>query len=258
MTGFEEYAALVRELSARQRGGEQAVAAEAERRRGLHAAVDQLGQRLAAQGQRLDQLGRAVGGPTSAAIPEGAPTVPALASPGAAPLPHTGAGVTGGAAAPPGRPGVEAYREGTVPASRAGEADPAAALAAAGQLADEADRYGQQAEAIAHRPALLPTWSPPVRASAVYAACALVGSLLMLVAALSPANQAIGLGAVLAVACTGIPLLSFLAGHLILGRWGRPVIGGPPPSRYIPLGFVICALLSPSLYCVVLVAARLG
>ncbi|NES39543.1 hypothetical protein G3554_25910, partial [Micromonospora sp. PPF5-17] len=59
MTGFEEYAALARELSARQRGGERAVAAEAERRRALQAAVDQLGQRLAAQGQRLDQLGRA-------------------------------------------------------------------------------------------------------------------------------------------------------------------------------------------------------
>ncbi|MFJ8578741.1 hypothetical protein [Micromonospora sp. NPDC093277] len=259
MTGFDEYAALVRELTARQRGGEQAVAAEAERRRGLHAAADQLGQRLAAQGQRLDQLGRAIGGSAPVSVPEGTPAVPALTSPGAAPPAGTGAGATGGAAAAPGRPEVEAYPEGTVPSPRAPEPDPVAELAGARQLADEADRYGQQAEAIAHRPTLLPTWSPAARAVAVYAACALVGSVLMLGAALSPANQAIGLGPVLAVTCTGIPLLSFLAGHLILGRWGRPVLGdGPPSSRYVPLGFVICALLSPSLYCAVLVVARLA
>ncbi|MFD2763143.1 hypothetical protein [Micromonospora eburnea] len=259
MTGFEEYAALVRELSVRQRGGERAVAAEAERRRGLHAAADQLGQRLTAQGQRLDQLGRAIGAAGPLAVPEGTPAVAALASPSAVPPSGAGAGATGGAAAAPGRPEVGAYPEGTVPAPRTPEPDPVAELAAARQLADEADRYGQQAESIAHRPTLLPTWSAAARAVAVYAACALAGSVLMAAAALSPASQAVGLGLVLAVSCTGIPLLSFLAGHLILGRWGRPVMdAGPPSSRYVPLGFVICALLSPSLYCAVLVAARLA
>lgn len=323
MTGFDEYAALLRELSTRQRGGERAVAAEAERRRALQSTVDQLGRRLAAQGQRLDQLGQAINlpmrsvpaeAPSAPAVPVGAPpaagstapapgsiapaqgsTAPAPGSvapaqgstasapgsvapatgsiapapgssaaaggtgapvPAGAEAPGTGGGVTGGAAAAPGRPGVGAYPEGTVPGPRVG--DPAAELAAAGQLADEADRHGQQAEALAQRPVLLPTWSAPARAVAVYTAFALAGSLLMLVALIGSPLPATGLDLVAAVSCAGVPLLSFLAGHLVLGRWGRPVIGGEtPPGRYVPLGFVICALVAPSLFCVYLVLFRL-
>ncbi|MET7805481.1 hypothetical protein ABZ744_07080 [Micromonospora chersina] len=288
MSGFDEYAALLRELSTRQRGGERAVAAEAERRRALQSTVDQLGRRLAAQGQRLDQLGQAINlpmrsvpaeAPAAPAVPVGAPPAAGSAAPApgsiapapgstgpaggtAAPVPAgaeapgTGGGVTGGAAAAPGRPGVGAYPEGTVPGPRAG--DPAAELAAAAQLADEADRHGQQAEALAQRPVLLPTWSAPARAVAVYTACALAGSLLMLVALIGSPLPATGLDLVAAVSCAGVPLLSFLAGHLVLGRWGRPVIGGEtPPGRYVPLGFVICALVAPSLFCVYLVLFRL-
>ncbi|MFG1658857.1 hypothetical protein ACGFIY_20235 [Micromonospora chersina] len=320
MSGFDEYAALLRELSTRQRGGERAVAAEAERRRALHSTVDQLGRRLAAQGQRLDQLGQAINlpirsvpaeAPTAPPVPVGAPPASSAPAPGAiapapgstapapgsivpasgstgpagpiapapgttglgagsiasgggtgvpvpagAEAPGTGGGVTGGAAAAPGRPGVGAYPEGTVPGPRVG--DPAAELAAAGQLADEADRHGQQAEALAQRPVLLPTWSAPARAFAVYTACALAGSLLMLVALIGSPLPATGLDLVAAVSCAGVPLLSFLAGHLVLGRWGRPVIGGEtPPGRYVPLGFVICALVAPSLFCVYLVLFRL-
>ncbi|MEW2330300.1 hypothetical protein AB0880_21095 [Micromonospora chersina] len=309
MTGFDEYAALLRELSTRQRGGERAVAAEAERRRALQSTVDQLGRRLAAQGQHLDQLGQAINlpmrsvpaeAPSAPAVPVGAPpaagstapapgsiapaqgsTAPAPGSvapatgsvapapgsvapagrtgapvPAGAEAPGTGGGVTGGAAAAPGRPGVGAYPEGTVPGPRVG--DPAAELAAAGQLADEADRHGQQAEALGRRPVLLPTWSAPARAVAVYTACALAGSLLMLVALIGSPLPATGLDLVAAVSCAGVPLLSFLAGQLVLGRWGRPVIGGEtPPGRYVPLGFVICALVAPSLFCVYLVLFRL-
>ncbi|MEU0155982.1 hypothetical protein [Micromonospora fulviviridis] len=309
MTGFDEYAALLRELSTRQRGGERAVAAEAERRRALQSTVDQLGRRLAAQGQRLDQLGQAINlpmrsvpaeAPSAPAVPVGGPpaagstapapgstapaagatasasgsTAPAPGStapvPGstapaggtAAPVPAgaeaagAGGGATGGAAAAPGRPGVGAYPEGTVPGPRVG--DPATELAAAGQLADEADRHGQQAEALAQRPVLLPTWSAPARAVAVYTVCALAGSLLMLVALIGSPLPATGLDLVAAVSCAGVPLLSFLAGQLVLGRWGRPVIGGEtPPGRYVPLGFVICALVAPSLFCVYLVVFRL-
>ncbi|MFG2106744.1 hypothetical protein [Micromonospora chersina] len=271
MTGFDEYAALLRELSTRQRGGERAVAAEAERRRALQSTVDQLGRRLAAQGQRLDQLGQAINlpmrsvpaeAPSAAAVPVGAAGASAPVGGTAAPVPAgaeapgTGGGVTGGAAAAPGRPGVGAYPEGTVPGPRVG--DPAAELAAAGQLADEADRHGQQAEAQAQRPVLLPTWSAPARAVAVYTACALAGSLLMLVALIGSPLPATGLDLVAAVSCAGVPLLSFLAGHLVLGRWGRPVIGGEtPPGRYVPLGFVICALVAPSLFCAYLVLFRL-
>ncbi|MEU9825980.1 hypothetical protein [Micromonospora chersina] len=281
MTGFDEYAALLQELSTRQRGGERAVAAEAERRRALQSTVDQLGRRLAAQGQRLDQLGEAINlpmrsvpaeAPSAPAVPVGAPpsagsSAPVTGSaapaggtaapvPAGAEAPGTGDGVTGGAAAAPGRPGVGAYPEGTVPGPRVG--DPAAELAAAGRLADEADRHGQQAEALAQRPVLLPTWSASARAVAVYAACALAGSLLMLVALIGSPLPATGLDLVAAVSCAGVPLLSFLAGQLVLGRWGRPVVGGEiPPGRYVPLGFVICALVAPSLFCVYLVLFRL-
>ncbi|NES37887.1 hypothetical protein G3554_17205 [Micromonospora sp. PPF5-17] len=143
-----------------------------------------------------------------------------------------------------------------MPAPRTG--DLAAELAAVGQLADEADRYGQQAEALAHRPVLLPTWSPLGRAVAVYAACALAGSLLMLATLVGSPIPVSGLDLVAAAACAGVPLLSFLAGQLVLARWGRPVLGGDaPPSRYVPLGFVLCALLSSGLFCLYLVAFRL-
>ncbi len=84
MSGFDEYAALLRELSTRQRGGEREIAAEAERRRGLQAAVDKLGQRLAAQGQHLDRLGQAIGVPmTSVPAEAPAPAVAVAAGPGA-------------------------------------------------------------------------------------------------------------------------------------------------------------------------------
>ncbi|WFE41379.1 hypothetical protein [Micromonospora sp. WMMD998] len=266
MSGFDDYAALLRELSTRQRGGERAIAAEAERRRDLQSGLDTVGRRLAAQGERLDRLGEAVGMPMRS-VPEAA-NPPVGTGPGAEPStgpgpgagpstgPGPGDGATGGAAAAPGRAGVGAYPEGsgTVPAG-----DPAAELAAAGRLADEADRHGQEAEALARRPVLLPTWSAPARAVAVYAGCALVGSLLMLVALVGTPLPISGMDLVAAVSCAGVPLMSFVAGQLVLAKWGRPVLtdGAAPAGRYVPLGFVICALVSPSLFCVYLVLFRL-
>ncbi|MEU1809749.1 hypothetical protein [Micromonospora aurantiaca (nom. illeg.)] len=253
MSGFDEYAALLRELSTRQRGGEREIAAEAERRRGLQAAVDSVGQRLAAQGQHLDRLGQAIGVPMTSVPAE------AMVAGGGAPGPDPGPGdgVTGGAADAPGRPEVGAYPSGAVPAPRAG--DPAAELAAAGRLAEEADGYGQQADALARTPVLLPTWSAPARAVVVYAGCALAGSLLMLIAIVGSSLPVTGLDLVAALSCAGVPLMSFVAGQVVLARWGRPVVEGdaPPPGRYVPLGFVICALVSPSFFCLYLLLFRL-
>ncbi|MFG1674963.1 hypothetical protein [Micromonospora sp. NPDC049282] len=279
MSGFDEYAALIRELSTRQRGGERAIAAEAERRRGLQSGVDTLGQRLAAQGAHLDRLGEAVGvpmgsvpdapppaGPAPGAGPGAVPGPPASAGPGPGTGPATavgpgpgggpvtgvgpgpGDGGIGGGAAAPGRPGVGAY-----------PGDPAAELATAGRLADEADRHGQETEALARRPALLPTWSAPARAVAVYVGCALVGSLFMLVALVGSPLPVSGLDLVAALSCAGVPLMSFVAGQFVLARWGRPVLADAesPPGRYVPLGFVICALVSPSLFCLYLLLFRL-
>lgn len=137
--------------------------------------------------------------------------------------------------------------------------DPAAELAAAGRLADEADRHGQEAEALARRPVLLPTWSAPARAVAVYAGCALVGSVFMLIALLGSPLPVSGMDLVAALSCAGVPLLSFVAGQVVLARWGRPALPDPetPAGRYVPMGFVICALVSPSLFCLYLILFRL-
>ncbi|MET7753065.1 hypothetical protein ABZS42_31905, partial [Micromonospora sp. NPDC005367] len=65
---FEEYADLARQLAERRRAGERGVTI-AERHRDLPAAVDFLDRRLAGQGTRLDQLGRAIGEPPTAPAP---------------------------------------------------------------------------------------------------------------------------------------------------------------------------------------------
>ncbi|WP_311768086.1 hypothetical protein, partial [Micromonospora globispora] len=159
---------------------------------------------------------------------------------------------------PPGRPGVGAYPEGvSLPALRSAEVDPAAELDAARQLADEANRHGRQAEALAQHPALLPTWSPLARALAVYTVCALAGSVLMLVMVVASGLELVGLGVLYASMCAGLPVASFVAGYLVLGRWGRPLIGpAAQTSRFVPMGFVICALLMPFVYCAYLLMFR--
>ncbi|WP_420116525.1 hypothetical protein [Micromonospora sp.] len=246
MAGYDEYAAAVRQLSARIREGERGAVAEAERRRTLHAGVTQLGQRLAAQEQRLAQLAAAAGLPAVADPALGPPAVPELApGPGALPGSVTGPGpgAAPGSVTGPGGSGVDG--------------DPAVVLAETGRLVDEVDRLGQQAEALAQRPTLLPTWSPTARAVAVYAGCAAVGALIMLVLVVANGIGVVDGVTLGALTCAGLPLISFVAGWLVLGRWGRPALATTDPPRYAPLGFFICALLVPIAYCVTLVVFRL-
>ncbi|MBM7078095.1 hypothetical protein [Micromonospora humida] len=246
MAGYDEYAAVVRQLSARIREGERGAVAEAERRRTLHAGVTQLGQRLAAQEQRLAQLAAAAGLPAVADPALGPPAVPELA-PGPGPAPGSvtgpGPGALPGSVTGPGGSGVDG--------------DPAVVLAETGRLVDEVDRLGQQAEALAQRPTLLPTWSPTARAVAVYAGCAAVGALVMLVLVVANGIGVVDGVTLGALTCAGLPLISFVAGWLVLGRWGRPALATTDPPRYAPLGFFICALLVPIAYCVTLVVFRL-
>ncbi|RQX21078.1 hypothetical protein DDE19_00330, partial [Micromonospora ureilytica] len=102
---FEEYAALARQLSDQHRAGEQHAAAESARRRDLHAAVDYLQQRLTAQGQRLDQLGRAIGIDQPPAAPGPGPGTPGETA--AWPGPPTGVGSpTAPSSGPPFAPGA--------------------------------------------------------------------------------------------------------------------------------------------------------
>ncbi|MEW2432450.1 hypothetical protein AB0877_31010 [Micromonospora sp. NPDC047644] len=313
---FEEYAALARQLSAQHRAGEQHAAAESVRRRDLHAAVDYLQQRLTAQGQRLDQLGRAIGveqpptapasapaaapaasagpsagqgtgtpGETAAwpAPPSGAGSPSAAAwpapasgagSPSAAAAPGTGDGEPAGAAGAPGRAGVGAYPQlpagearlalptavspagGGVPAQRAAAADPATELELARRMADEADRHGQQAELLAQRPALLPTWSPLARAVAVYAGCGAAAGVLVLMLVLASGVGLVDGFTLGAWICAGLPAVAFFGGYLVLGRWGRPAMVAGTPPRYLPLGFLICFLVVPMAYCAYLLMVR--
>ncbi|MCM0676375.1 hypothetical protein NCC78_17020, partial [Micromonospora phytophila] len=137
------------------------------------------------------------------------------------------------------------------------EADPGTELELARRYADEADRHAQQAELLAQRPALLPTWSPLARALAVYAASAGAGVVLMVVMVVA---SGIGLvdGLTLgAWICAGLPALSFFAGYLVLGRWGRPAIVAGTPPRYLPLGFLLCFVAVPAAYLAYLLIFRI-
>ncbi|WP_433125890.1 hypothetical protein ACQPWW_24830 [Micromonospora sp. CA-240977] len=295
---FEEYAALARQLSERHRAGEQHAAAESERRRDLHAAADYLHQRLTAQGQRLDQLGRAIGvapppaGPASApghpgetaawpGPPSGSGSASAAGSgqsgaagSGPSTAPGTGDGASDGAAGVPGRAGVGAYSQvpagearlalptaaspagAGVPAQRAAAVDPVVELELARRMADEADRHGQQAEVLAQRPALLPTWSPLARAVAVYAGCGAAAGVVMLVLVLASGVGLVDGFTLGAWICAGLPAVAFFGGYLVLGRWGRPAMVAGTPPRYLPLGFLICFLLVPMAYCAYLLLVR--
>ncbi|MER7418185.1 hypothetical protein ABT346_15625 [Micromonospora peucetia] len=283
MSTFDEYAALARQLAERRRAGERGAAADAERRRNLHAAADYLQHRLTAQGQRLDQLGQAVGIPASsvptgpaphgkastastgfgpygdaslATAPTGAGTRASAASggdggSGGAPLAGAGVGETRLAL-----PTAVSPAAGGVPAPRPAEADPTVELELARRYADESDRHGQQTELLAQRPALLPDWSPVARAVAVYAGCAAVGAMIMMIMVLASGVGLVDGFTLGAWICAGLPALSFFAGYLVLGRWGRPAMVAGTPPRYVHFGFLICFAAVPVAYVAVLLLFR--
>ncbi|GIJ77398.1 hypothetical protein SAMN05443287_112153 [Micromonospora phaseoli] len=190
---------------------------------------------------------------------------PPFGYPGGGPGPATG--WDGGAAAAPGRPGVEAYPQpgvgesgpalpvavsataAGVPAQRAGQVDPATELELARRWADEADRHGQQAELLAQQPVLLPTWSPMARAVVVYLGFAAVSVVLMLVMVLASGVGVVDGFTLYAWMCAGLPAFSLIGGWLVLGRWGRPAVGAATPPRYPVLGFLLCFLAVPLAYC---------
>jgi hypothetical protein len=57
--------------------------------------------------------------------------------------------------------------------------------------------------------------------------------------------------------CAGLPALSFFAGYLVLGRWGRPAMVAGTPPRYVHLGFLICFVAVPVAYVAYLLLFRL-
>ncbi|SCG58884.1 hypothetical protein [Micromonospora zamorensis] len=200
--------------------------------------------------------------------------LPSAAGSGPSTAPGAGDGGPDGAAGVPGRAGVGAYPElpagearlalptavspaGVgVPAQRAAAVDPAVELELARRMADEADRHGQQAELLAQRPALLPTWSPLARAVAVYAACGAAAGVLVLALVLASGVGMVDGFTLGAWICAGLPAVAFFGGYLVLGRWGRPAMVTGTPPRYLPLGFLICFLLVPMAYCAYLLLVR--
>ncbi|WP_233197047.1 hypothetical protein [Verrucosispora sp. ts21] len=185
-----------------------------------------------------------------------------------------GTGWDGGAAAAPGRSGVGAYPQvgvgeaeralpvavsataAGVPGQRAAEIDAATELELARRWADEADRYAQQTEVLAQRPALLPNWSPMARAIAVYLAFAAVSVLIMLVMVLASGVGVVGGWTLFSWMCAGLPAASLIGGWLVLGRWGRPAVGAMTAPRYPVIGFLLCFLAVPLAYCGYLVLIR--
>ncbi|RLP86042.1 hypothetical protein, partial [Micromonospora sp. CV4] len=143
-----------------------------------------------------------------------------------------------------------------VPTQRAAAVDPSTELELARRMADEADRHGHQAELLAQRPALLPTWSPLARAVAVYAGCGAAAGVLMLALVLASGVGLVDGFTLGAWICAGLPALAFFGGYLVLGRWGRPAMVAGTPPRYLPLGFLICFLLVPVAYCGYLLLVR--
>ncbi|MDG4782740.1 hypothetical protein O7614_24055 [Micromonospora sp. WMMD961] len=209
-------------------------------------------------------------GPVTAA----GPGLSSAAGSGPSTAPGTGDGGSDGAAGAPGRAGVGAYPElpagearlalptavspagAGVPAQRAAAVDPTVELELARRMADEADRHGQQAELLAQRPALLPTWSPLARAVAVYAGCGVAAGVLVLALVLASGVGLVDGFTLGAWICAGLPAVAFFGGYLVLGRWGRPAMVAGTPPRYLPLGFLICFLVVPMAYCAYLLLVR--
>ncbi|MEU4567319.1 hypothetical protein [Micromonospora sp. NPDC023956] len=263
MSSLEDYAALARHLAEQRRAADRRADAETGRRRRWQADVDQLDQRLTAQQEWLAGLGAAIGAPfptvdhpdgqpdraptTYRELPVGPPR-PALptSDPARVDGPTSGALRTVDPDSPP-PPG---------PAAPSPPLDPAEELAQIRSRADEADGYGRQVEARAGQPRLLPGWSPLSRAIVVYLGSAVVGALAVAVLVLV-ANAGWIDSATLAIwTVAGIPALAFFAGFLLLGRYGRPAVGGASPPRHLNTGFVICFLLLPAVSCGYLLLAR--
>ncbi|SCL18717.1 hypothetical protein GA0074692_0459 [Micromonospora pallida] len=266
MSSFEDYAALARHLAEQRRADDRRADAETGRRRRWQADVDQLDQRLTAQQEWLAELGAAIGAPFRTVDPDGppedrepttdgttyrelpvGPPRPALPTSDPARVDGSAALRTVDPGSPP--PG---------PAAPPPPLDPAEELTRVRSSADEADRYGRQVEARAGQPRLLPGWSPLARAIVVYLGSALVGALAVAVLVLV-ANAGWIDSATLAIwTVAGIPALAFFAGFLLLGRYGRPAVGGASPPRHLNTGFVICFLLLPAVSCGYLLLARGG
>jgi hypothetical protein len=132
----------------------------------------------------------------------------------------------------------------------AGAGDPVAALHTAWLRADEADVAGTEAERLAQHPPLFPMWTPFARNLTVYALCALAAVAAQTALLVAADTDRIDPLTLLAWLCAGLPAMAFFAGAGVISVWGKPrVHTGTPPPRHLRLGFALCFLAMPAVYC---------
>ncbi|WP_329102353.1 hypothetical protein OG792_23655 [Micromonospora sp. NBC_01699] len=263
MQGFDEYATLARHLHQLQRTGERTTAQAAARRDNTDAAIDQLGQRLTMQQQRLVELAQSIGEP----VPQLNAPLPPLTVAG-----HLGSPIrqggeqeeVGGSAYPELPVGPDRVALTATPASSpavpgprlpttgedgppvqpfsspAAPVNPDAELDLAHRAAAAADEAAEQVEELAQQPALLPASSPFSRAIVVYVGFIAAGNLAQAVLALIAKTGAVDGFTLYAWTLAGLPAVTFFAAYFALGSWGRARIGISRPARYAKLGFALC------------------
>ncbi|WP_326556825.1 hypothetical protein [Micromonospora sp. NBC_01796] len=268
MQGFDEYATLARHLHQLQRTGERTTAQAAARRDATGDTIDQLGQRLTMQEQRLVELAKLIGEP----VPQLSAPLPPLTVAGHLGSPasrHQGAEqeLAGGSAYPELPVGPDRVALTSTPASApavpgprlpsAGEdgpptrhlsspaapVNPDVELDLAHRAAAAADEAAAQVEELAQQPALLPGSSPFSRAIVVYVGFIAAGNLAQALLALVAKAGAVDGFTLYAWMLAGLPALTFFAAYFALGAWGRARIGGGRPARYARLGFAMCFVI---------------
>lgn len=127
--------------------------------------------------------------------------------------------------------------------------DPAEALVLARRSADAADAAMTEAETLAARAALLPGLPPQARNLVIYLACALAAVVLQYALLVLSDVGVVGDLPLLGLTCGGLPVLAFLTGYGVISRWGRPRIRAGTFPRNPRLGFAICFLAMPVVYC---------
>lgn len=141
------------------------------------------------------------------------------------------------------------------PAPPATNGDPAEAVRLAERSADAADAAATETEELARRAPLFPGISPVARNLFVYSACALVAVVFQFVLlSLGDAGR-VDTISVFAWMCAGLPAAAFFAGYLIISIWGKPRLPAGDPPRNPRLGFAVCFLAMPIVYCGLKVAS---
>ncbi|WP_147456933.1 hypothetical protein [Micromonospora pisi] len=270
MQGFDEYAALARHLYELQRSGERTTEQAAARRESTGDAIDQLGQRLTMQQQRLTELAQLIGEPLPQwNAPAPLPPLSVTGHLGSPPGPSPQGGVAGQETYPELAAGPDRVALTTTPAptpsvpgprlptsgayapptqqfpqpAPAVPVNPDAELDLAYRAAAAADEAAERVESQAGQPAFLPTASPFGRALAAYLIFIAVANIPQWLLGDGYKSGEVGWFTALAWMLAGLPALAFFGAYISLTIWGRPRLGASQPNLYARLGFFLCFLV---------------